>query len=310
MTSAAPSSRPSAAGRVVVGVDGSEPSVRAAVYAAGLARRRRLPLLVVHVTPWATGDDALPLTSPDIAAEFLRSATRLVEAAAATVRDETGWDDVTAGVVDDHPVDGLVALSAEAELVVIGATGASGLPGLLLGSTAGGVVQHARCPVIALPGGAEPAGPDHGPVVAAVDGLPGQEEVLAFAAAEAAGRGARLDVVHAWRDVAVEVALGPYGGLVDWAEVEAGTRQELADLVAPVRERTPDLEIRELVVRDRTVPALREAGTGASLLVLGHRPRRLLPRLGSTTHGVLHRAPCPVAVVPLPEQAADGPAPA
>ena len=298
MTGTSPVPRPSAAGRVVVGVDGSEPSVRAAGYAAGLARRRGRPLLVVHVTPWATGDDALPLATAEVAAEFLRSATRLVEAAAATVREGSGWTDVEAAVVDDHPVDGLAALSADAELLVVGATGATGLPGLLLGSTAGGVIQHAACPVIALPGGAEPAGPDDGPVVAAVDGGPGQEEVLAFAAAEAVSRSVRLDVVHAWRDVAVEVALGPYGGLVDWAEVEAVTRRELGALVAGLRERTPGLDACGVVVRAPTVPALRDAGDGASLLVLGHRPRRLA-RLSSTTHGVLHRATCPVAVVPL-----------
>jgi nucleotide-binding universal stress UspA family protein len=35
----------------------------------------------------------------------------------------------------------------------------------------------------------------------------------------------------------------------------------------------------------------------AELLVVGHLTRCAL---GSTTHGVLHRATCPVAVVPLP----------
>ena len=47
-------------------------------------------------------------------------------------------------VVDDHPVDGLLALSAGAAVLVVGRRGAGGLTGLLLGSTAGAVVQHAR----------------------------------------------------------------------------------------------------------------------------------------------------------------------
>lgn len=294
---AVPRHDPAAARPVVVGVDGSEDSVRAAVLAAGEARRRGLPLLVVHVTPWRTGDDALPMASAEALAEFRQSATRLVEAAAATVRTETGLADVTADVVDDHPVDGLLALSAAAALLVVGATGIGRVPGLLLGSTAGAVVQHARCPVIALPG--EPVPADDAPVVAGVDGLPGQDEVLAFAVQEAVARGARLDVVHAWRDVVLEAALGRFGGLVDWAAVEAHTRRELAGVVAPWRERATGLEIREVVVRERTVPALREAAGTASLLVLGHRARGPLTRLGSTTHGVLHRVPCPVAVVPL-----------
>jgi nucleotide-binding universal stress UspA family protein len=43
---------------------------------------------------------------------------------------------------------------------------------------------------------------------------------------------------------------------------------------------------------------LTAASLTAPLLVVGHRRRR---SSGSTTHGVLHRAGCPVAVVPLPQ---------
>ena len=50
------------------------------------------------------------------------------------------------------------------------------------------------------------------------------------------------------------------------------------------------------VVRDRTARALVAASMTAELLVGGQRPRRAR---GSTTHGVRHRAPCPVAVVPI-----------
>jgi nucleotide-binding universal stress UspA family protein len=285
--------------RVVVGVDGSDSSARAAVFAAAEARRHGMPLLVVHVTPWQAGDDAVPVASAEAQAEFRASATRLVEAAAASVRDETGMDDVAAAVVDDHPVDGLLALSAEAALLVIGERGAGGLSGVLLGSTAAAVVQHARCPVIALPDDWDGNGSGQGPVVVGVDGRPGADHVLDVALAEAAGRGCDLVVLHAWRDVALELALGPYGGLVDWDGVAAEKRRHLAELVAPRRAQAPGTEIREVVVRERPAAALRDAAAGAQLLVVGHRPRGVLTRLGSTTHGVLHRAACPVAVVPL-----------
>jgi nucleotide-binding universal stress UspA family protein len=205
-------------------------------------------------------------------------------------------------VVDDHPVDGLLALSADAAVLVIGERGAGGLPGLLLGSTAGAVVQHARCPVIALPDGWAGAGDDHRPVVVGVDGLPGEEEVLDVAVAEASGRATGLVVVHAWREVALEAALGQFGTLVDWAGVEAEKRRHLSELVAPWRQRHPQLHLDEAVVRDRPAAALLAAGADAQLLVVGHRPRRLVARLGSTTHGVLHRAACPVAVVPVRQE--------
>jgi nucleotide-binding universal stress UspA family protein len=59
--------------------------------------------------------------------------------------------------------------------------------------------------------------------------------------------------------------------------------------------------VREVVVREKTARALLEAALTAELLVVGHHPRRIL---GSTTHGVLHRATCPVAVVPRAKSSA------
>ncbi|MGY1636868.1 universal stress protein [Geodermatophilus sp. SYSU D00742] len=284
--------------RVVAGVDGSESSVGAAVYAAGAAHRRGLPLLLVHVTPWQAAGQPRPMSAPEVRSRFHDSATHLVEAAADAVRRSTGMTEVSASVVDDHPVDGLLALSAEAALLVIGRRGLGGVPGLLLGSTAGAVVQHARCPVIALPDEPGDADRRHS-VVAGVEGRPGDEEVLAFAVAEAASRTTGLTAVHAWRDVTLEAAVGGFGPLVDWTGVEDEERRLLAEAVAGWRDEAPDVELREVVVRDRPSTALLTAATTAELLVVGHRQRSWVARLGSTTHGVLHRASCPVAVVPL-----------
>jgi nucleotide-binding universal stress UspA family protein len=47
---------------------------------------------------------------------------------------------------------------------------------------------------------------------------------------------------------------------------------------------------------DGSEAALAAASMTAQLLVVGHRARRAP---GSTTHGVLNRATCPVAVVPV-----------
>ncbi|SEO70370.1 universal stress protein [Trujillonella endophytica] len=289
----------SAGGRVVVGVDGSEPSVQAALYAAEAARRRGVGLLVVHVTPWQGFDDALPMAGREVKARFEESATLLVEAAADTVRQETGSGDVTAAVVDDHPVDGLLALSADAALVVIGRRGLGGLPGLLLGSTAGAVAQHARCPVIALPEEWDETAARTRPVVVGIEGGSGDDEVLAFAVAEAASRATGLEAVHAWRDPSLEAALGGFGPFVDWSVVEEDERGKLSRAVAGWRDREPGVPITETVVRDRAAAALLDASAGAELLVVGHRHRGRFGRVGSTTYGLLHRAACPVAVVPL-----------
>ena len=46
--------------------------------------------------------------------------------------------------------------------------------------------------------------------------------------------------------------------------------------------------------------ALMAVGLTAELPIVGRPPHGLIGRLGSATHGVLHRAGCPVAVVPVP----------
>ncbi len=291
-----------AEGRVVVGVDGSDASTQAAVYGAECARRRGVGLLIVHVTPRQGVDDAVPMASREVRERFDESATALVQAAADAVRQAGGPGDVSAVVLDDYPVDGLLALSADAALVVTGRRGRGGLPGLLLGSTAGALVQHAECPVIALPDAVPAPAAGRRSVVVGVEGRPGDDDVLAFAVAEAAARGADLTAVHAWRDVTVESAVGGFGPLVDWAGVEAEEQRRLDEALAGWTSGGHGVRIEGTVLRDRPATALLHASAAAELLVVGHRHRGRLARLGSTTHGVLHRAECPIAVVPVQEQ--------
>jgi nucleotide-binding universal stress UspA family protein len=278
---------------VVAGVDGSENSVRAALYAAEEARFRHAPLLLAFASPWRADDDPA-----DFSSLLREGAESLLERAAATVRKSLGTAEVTTTVVDGYPVDALRDLSAEASLVVLGSRGVGGVAGLLVGSTASGVVHHARCPVIVLP---EEDGdsPGRGPVVVGVEGHPDDQEVLAFAVGEAASRGADVVAVHAWRDVTLEAAVGGLGPYVDWTGVEAAEQLLLAESVSGWRDKEPDVEIVERVLRDRPATALLDAAATAGLLVVGHRHRRALARLGSTTNGVLHRARCPLGVVPL-----------
>lgn len=288
---------------VVVGVDGSTGSIRAAVYAAGVARRRSLPLQLVHVTPWQGEGPDGSAASPEVGAMLREGAELLVRSAATAVEEATGLSDVPATVLDGYPVDVLRSLSQHAGLLVLGNRGAGGVTGLLVGSTATGVVQHAHCPVVVLPEDSEEVPERSASVVVGVEGGTGDAVVLAFAFEEAVARGAELIAVHAWRDVTLEAAVGGYGPLVDWASVEADEQRLVSEALAGWRDKAPDVEVREVVVRARPATALLEASAAAELLVLGHRHRNVLARLGSTTHGVLHRASCPVAVVPLGREA-------
>jgi nucleotide-binding universal stress UspA family protein len=180
--------------------------------------------------------------------------------------------------------------------MVLGSRGAGGLAGLLLGSTASRVVAHAGCPVLVLPDEADVLVRGRRSVVVGVEGRAGDEEVLAFAVDEAAARGTDLLAVHAWEEVVLDTSLRTVSPLADWAGVVADEERALSEALAGWRDKEPDLEIREAVVRDRTARALVAASMTAQLLVVGHRSRRAL---GSTAHGVLNRATCPVAVVPV-----------
>jgi nucleotide-binding universal stress UspA family protein len=295
------SSPPSNGGRpVVVGVDGSDSSIQAALYAAEEARRRGRPLLLVHATPWSVSDPMDPLAVAGFGRLLEDSAEDLLRAAEAAIRERVdAAPGIRTAVLDEHPVPALSRISAEAAVLVLGRRGVSGVTGVLAGSTASGVVQHARCPVVVLPEDDQGDPRGRRGIVVAVEGAPEDEHVLAFAVAEAAARGTDLVALHAWRDRVLEASVGGFGSFADWSGVESDEQRLVAEAVAGWRAGEPDLEIREVVVRDRPVPALREAAASAELLVVGHRHRPALARLGSTVHGLLHRAPCPLAVVPL-----------
>ncbi|MYS42038.1 universal stress protein, partial [Streptomyces sp. SID5998] len=66
------------------------------------------------------------------------------------------------------------------------------------------------------------------------------------------------------------------------------------------RDKYPDVEVRQTVVREKATTALVRAASGAGLLVVGRRiaDRPTLARTGPVTHAVIHHVACPVAVVP------------
>jgi nucleotide-binding universal stress UspA family protein len=58
---------------------------------------------------------------------------------------------VTVKAVHGFPVEELVNASKGADIVVLGSRGMGGFSRMLMGSTAGLVVQHAYCPVLIVP---------------------------------------------------------------------------------------------------------------------------------------------------------------
>ena len=138
---------------IVVGVDGSGHSQRALEWAMKEAAMRHAPLTILTVHPAIVGYYGGVLTAPrDL--ELTEQSQVAVQAEADKVLaalDGPHPESVTVKAVHGFPVEELVNASKHADVVVLGSRGVGGFTRMLLGSTAGQVVQHAYCPVLIVP---------------------------------------------------------------------------------------------------------------------------------------------------------------
>jgi nucleotide-binding universal stress UspA family protein len=141
-------------GRIVVGVDDSPDAAVALRWALREAVLREATLEVVHA--WQPPMSALPfggtLVVPVDEAEIDEAARSyldtLVDGALAELDVEP--PEVVRTALPGAAALTLVDLAADADLLVVGSHGRTGLRRLLIGSVASAVVQHAACPVVVI----------------------------------------------------------------------------------------------------------------------------------------------------------------
>ncbi|KUN88499.1 universal stress protein [Streptomyces bungoensis] len=274
---------------LVVGVDGSEPSLRAVDWAADEAALRGLPLRVVYASLWeryeGTGlADAVGRPSEEVRAEDI------VEAAARRAHERRPDVKTVTDVLPEEPEYALVRESRTAAAVVLGSRGRSSLTEAVLGSVSVTVAGHAHCPVIVLRGGHDNrVSPGERPVVVGVGDRPGETAAVRFAAEEARRRGVPVEAVRAWRRPAH-----------DTQPVQRHEERAARELDAALRDVPAGIEVRRRTVEGPARRVLPGAAAGAGLLVVGARRREghFGLQLGRVAHAVLHQAGCPVAVVP------------
>jgi len=119
-----------ARGPVVIGYDGSSPSLKALDFGLEYAGRHGLPIRVVAAQQLADDDAAIHDPEAEVRARGVD---------AEIVR------------IAGHPAEQILRLSADASLIVLGSRGRGGFAGMMLGSVSQTVLHYATSPVAVIP---------------------------------------------------------------------------------------------------------------------------------------------------------------
>ena len=208
---------------------------------------------------------------------------------------------VDTALVTGKPAQVLANAAAGASMLVVGCQGTGSFTAL--GSVSRHLAMHAPCPVVIEHAETARA---NGQVVVGVREFDDSAAALAFAFEEAALRGAHLLAVHAWFWFLPAITPAGEGRpVIDPHQVSSEALPRLSRLLAPWREKYPDVEAGEEIVHAHPGRALAGASADADLVVLGsHGGQGHQGPGGSVIHAVLNSAHCPVSIVPASEQGA------
>jgi nucleotide-binding universal stress UspA family protein len=291
---------------ILVGVDGSAPSLHALDWAAAEARVHglRLKLVCSYALPAFTaasldgGYAALDDTA-------IQAGAAAVLAEAQARADEQGIAS-TASVVTGDAAAVLVEMSRTARMAVVGTRGRGGFADRLLGTVSSALPAHAYCPTVVVP--SRPGGGDAAEdapiepvrrIVVGVDGSPASDVALRHAIREARVWGAELTAVAG-------VPVGSGSGLLAWLPAAIDHEAVLRDIaegldvvIDRAMAENPGVQVKRHVLDGTGAELLTEFSTATDLIVVGSRGRGGFAGLllGSTSQAVLHHSACPVMVV-------------
>jgi nucleotide-binding universal stress UspA family protein len=287
---------------VVVGVDGSEESLRAAEWAAMEAQRRSAALRVVSAPATVPRIHAYHASPAAVAAALRAVSERALDAALVRCAEVAPGLPVSASVLTGPVAPAVAASGSDASLLVVGARGVGGFAAMLLGSVSRYVAGHAPCPVVVA---REETMAVHREIVVGIRDPQDATAALAFAFEEAATRGADLVAVHTWSWdpwtmylPAEEETAEPIRDVPE--QVSAEEARNLAAALEGWRDKYPDVLVRHDIVRGHPARVLSSYSARADLLVIGRHDDRdgAGPGIGTVQHAVLDHAHGPVAVIP------------
>ena len=283
--------------RLLVATDGSDTADLGVEQALELAALLDLEVRAVSVV------DAPPPTGPDSESGERARARRTLTAVrtAGEDRDVT----VDTGLLVGDPRREILedANERDADVVVMGTHGRTGVRRWVMGSVAAAVVREAVCPVLTVNRRVPAAVTRFDDVLVATDGRPGADGAIDHALEIADAVGATVhalsvvDDVHSRIDVVLEA-------------VEQAGRESMDAIAERAAERGLDADqtLERGIVHERIVEYADEHDV--DLVVLGTESRPPLERfvVGSVSQRVIGRSPVPVLTVRTPHPDASSPA--
>jgi nucleotide-binding universal stress UspA family protein len=271
---------------VIVGVDGSNAAMHAALWAVGEAIDRDVPLRLLcaldqeGTSPIDVGDTARRLANAEIAGRYVFTA---VEAIEKPVKVEVE-------ICEGAPTSKLLRASRSAAMVCVGAVGLNHFQPGRVGSTAAALAVSAHCPVAIVRGNRAPHQPRDRCIVVEADESPGNGVVLEAAVKEARLRNAPLRLITCWQPWAWDRLAA--------AERDRRIRAQLDRRLVWWRRRYPDLRVEAMAVHGGMLDYLGKHAAEAQLLVLGARvPGHVLEVVGSAGNAAMGNSDCVLLVV-------------
>jgi nucleotide-binding universal stress UspA family protein len=138
---------------VVVGVDGSGPSIAALSWAGRYGAATGAVVWALQIWHYPTSAALPPGVAPPQVSDEVKAHQRkeLDEAMAKANLDPAAQ--VESRIAYGHPAQVLIEESKNVDLIVVGHKGHGGFTGMLTGSVSLQVVHHAECPVVVVRGG-------------------------------------------------------------------------------------------------------------------------------------------------------------
>ncbi|QKY20999.1 universal stress protein [Halolamina sp. CBA1230] len=285
---------------ILVGVDGSEEAERAARYALELASRVDASVTALHVVEAGT----LDLARGSGEETELRRERAAVLADIEAVAEEVGHP-IDDELAEGDPATQLTEHASErdADLVVVGRQGLTGVKRRLLGGVTEQVLRHSAVPVLVVPDEADVFAADR--LLVPTDGSENAERALPHAAALARIDGGAVDVLNV---IDLHDAGGAFdaGGLPpEFVERLEERGEEAVDRAADgIRAEYAEAAVRTAVERTTAMGGVAAeieeyvAENGVDAVVMGSHGRGNLERalLGSVASKVLRSVDVPTLV--------------